>query len=72
MTNELNEDQIRRIEVEINSLHGEWKRCRWEDHDCYEYLTGRSDGICGLLNELGYEVVWNEKTESYSLRRMES
>ena len=72
MANELNVDQIRRIEAKINCLHKEWEWSRWEDPEGYEYLTGRSDGIIMMLNELGYEVVWNEETESFSLRRNES
>lgn len=57
---ELNEDQIRRIESRLNLLHMEMEECNDvpEKHKEYAYAAGRTNGICMMLNELGYDAVW--------------
>lgn len=68
---ELNEDQIRRIEARLNLLHMDMEECNDVPgaHKQYAYAAGLTNGICMMLDELGYDVVWNADLGRCELRR---
>lgn len=73
--NELTKHQIRRITNTLNRVAFDMKAIRQSDmtdpanREALGTAVGRSWGICYMLRELGYEAVWNDQTESVSLRR---
>lgn len=72
---ELNKGQIKRVTNTLNRIALDMKAIRQSDmtdpvnREEHGMSVGRSWGICYMLHELGYEAVWNEETESVSLRR---
>lgn len=66
---ELNEDQIRRIEARLNILHMEMMEMYNCDRESYQFAAGCSNGICRMLDELGYHSVYDAKSDRCYVRR---
>ena len=70
---ELNEDQIRRIEARLNLLRMDMEEYKdgkdIQHYKQYAYAAGRANGICMMLDELGYDAVWNSELGRCQLRR---